>query len=209
MADDTTDKDKPSAISSWVTQHKKSIIIAAVLFGVVIVYMIAKHNSSAQNAASGTGSVNTTGANAAIPSVGGGYYGGGGEFGGGYATSNNFGQIEQQLASINTAIGNLSAGNTSTSSNPTGSPTPPNHNPPPVQRPPAPPPAPHVIKAPFNLNGLTVSQAEHVLSQYNGKYYIQNISNNGQWSPANAPPSVLNSRITSFTPYSSGAVRVN
>lgn len=104
MPDDSTvNSSKSSGLNSWVTAHKKSIIVAGILFGAIIVWMIAKHGSG-----SAKGAVNTTqAANSQIPTYGG-PYNGGGEFGGGYASSNNFGQLEQQLASINTTLAGLS-----------------------------------------------------------------------------------------------------
>jgi|SRR5215469_12140685 len=204
MVDDTTGK----GLNGWVTSHKKSIIIAAVLFGVVIIYMIAKHSS--KSAAAGTGAVNTTAANQAIPAVGAPYYGGG-EFGGGYATSNNFGQIQQQLASINTTLNALATGNRSTSTDNSGTPTSPNPNPTPIAT-----PIGSRVNVPFSLNGMTLSQAEGFLSSQGGQYYISNVSGGGSsasqpWvsvPTAQTPSYLQNQPIQSFTPYSSGQVRV-
>lgn len=204
MADDTTDK-SGSKINSWVTSHKKAIIGAAILFGIVIIYMIAKHSTKTQT--SGTGSVNTQAANSAIPSTGGPYYGGGE---GGYAASNNFGQIQQQLASINTALGNLSNQSSTPTGSTSGTSGSSHNNPPPIRQGPAIQPATVVKNPGFNLNGLTVSQAENLLAQQGGSYYVSNVSYNGQnYSPGSLPANVAGSTITSFTPYSSGGVRVN
>lgn len=114
---DATQSEKPDKLSDWVKTHKKAVYGFLIVIGAIFFFIfIRARSSSTSSTNSPNGSAVTTPTGTTSP-----YYGGG-EYGGGYATSNNFGQIESQLANINSAIAALTPSQSqSSTTSPTGS----------------------------------------------------------------------------------------